>query len=750
MSQKKRPVQAKSTAGSSEFLYMANNVRKNLLRMYRRKKWKISPVYYIVGAVLYYELLLRLYGGSFFSHIIYPILFGLAGGLLVAAAGTVLPKKWSRRMNLAVLFILSLVFTVACLVQANYKVYMSPGSIFSGTGNVTGQYKTELFFAIVKGIPTIVLFFLPALFYLLTGRRRVPARRYPPIFGCVLALAGILVFGVGCLAGSHGGTAMAYKGGVFDTNTRTFGLLTAIRLDGAGGTSSGGFDLPDEPETPDAPQTAVVSVGDGAGSSQEAAQEAPVTYGQNVMELDLDTLINSGDSDVSEISQYIKSLTPASQNKYTGIFEGKNLILIAAEGFSDYAVDEKMTPTLYRLMHNGIYFSDFYQPTWGGSTSSGEFSLVFGIAPENGAETVHDSAANNNYFTLGNQLQRLGYYSAAFHNGAYDTYARDETHTNLGYATWTAFNNGLEDLTDWDNSDTTMFDKTLDTYIDMQPFSVYYMTISGHCPYIETSRYVEKYYDQVKAYYGDKYLDTTLYYLCYQQELENALTQMVKRLEDAGIADDTVIVMTADHYPYGLQESSAFQTDQDYLLDFYGDDYNESDWKRDHNGAIIWSGSLEHDLKEYACEVSAPSFSLDLLPTVSNMFGLEYDSRLLVGRDVFSDQEAIVFWNSYSWGTEYGFYSYAEKKFYPKAGCEDKVDDAYIDRITRIVANKISYSAKVIAHNYWGTLFGPDTDTDNPAWVEERRANPQSGNTAPTAEETPAGTDDAAADTTSP
>ena len=411
----------------------------------------------------------------------------------------------------------------------------------------------------------------------------------------------------------------------------------------------------------------------------------------------------SSDETVKSLHTYVNSLTPTNKNEYTGLFEGKNLILICAEAFSDAVISKELTPTLYRLVHNGIYFSDYYQPTWGGSTSSGEYSFLMGLVPMNGVETmVQDTRGKNLYFTLGNQLQRLGYYSMAYHNGEYDFYDRHLTHQNLGYSEFLGTGNGLENITDWYPTDSVFFDKTLDTYIDKQPFSIYYMTVSGHCTYIADKVYVQENLDKVVEVTGGKYKDTTNYYLCYQMELEKALTVLVEKLETAGIADDTVICMTSDHYPYGL-ENGAFGNTDDYVADLYGYDYSNS-WEQDRNTWILWSGCLENEHKDKACEISEPTYSLDIVPTLSNLFGLEYDSRLLVGRDVFSDAEPLVLWNNYSWVTKEGKYDSATSTFEPNEGSTVGAD--YVERIKTIVSNKLSFSSKALQTDYYNILFG--------------------------------------------
>ncbi len=333
--------------------------------------------------------------------------------------------------------------------------------------------------------------------------------------------------------------------------------------------------------------------------------------------------------------------------------------------------------------------------------------MVMGLAPVEGVESMMKTQYCNNYFTLGNQLQREGYYSAAFHGGVYNFYDRDLTHENLGYSTYLGRGNGLEEITE-DYTDTGTFLATLETYANEEPFSIYYMSLSGHCIYSEDSALTTEYLSRVESVLGGTYKDTTMYYFCYQMEFENAMTELLAALEEKGIADDTVICITADHYPYGLEKNDAFYNTEDYVSDLYGST-PEHCWEQDHNSWIIWSGCLENEYQNMGCEISAPTYSLDIVPTLSNLFGLEYDSRLLVGRDVFSDAEPIVLWNTYSWVTDMGKYDASEQTFYPNDGVE--VDETYITRISRIVANKLNFSRQVVDNDYYGILLGDDNVT---------------------------------------
>ena len=646
---------------------------------------------------VYFELMLRICSGtSLFAHLIYPVLFGIATGFFVSFITLIFPKKINRKISIVVLFGTGFVFIVQCLIKRSFQWYMPFAGVFAGADNIAGNYLSEAISAIFSGIPAIILFFMPGVLYVLYGKTYLPVKRFK--FKRAIRFLGyafVFMF-AGVLLASIGSSAAKYKSQYkFDTATEYFGLLTSLRLEtkySVLGNKS-------------AEEFVQVSVKETTAESEAEKTEEKV-FGDNVLDLKLDE-ITSSNADVKSLNAYVESLTPSKQNEYTGLFEGKNLILIAAEAFSDVVIDKELTPTLYRMTHNGFYFSDFYQPTWGGSTSTGEYSFLVGLMPLKADQTMYEARNKNLYFTLGNQLQREGYYSAAFHNGTHDFYNRDETHTNLGYSTWMALGNGLENYTDAYPDDEQLFETTMDIYMDQQPFSIYYMTISGHSVYTENGYTMEN-MEYVESILGSgNYKDTTMNYFCYQMELEHALTRMIEKLEEAGIADDTVICMTSDHYPYGLEDTATFGNSEDYVADLYGYDPS-NDWEQDHNSWIIWSGCLENEHKDMVCEIETPTYSLDIVPTLSNLFGLDYDSRLLIGRDVFSDAEPLVLWNSYSWVTTEGKYDGATGTFYPNEGSD--VDEAYVERINAIAKNKISFSAKAINNNYYKVLFGKDTE----------------------------------------
>ena len=314
------------------------------------------------------------------------------------------------------------------------------------------------------------------------------------------------------------------------------------------------------------------------------------------------------------------------------------------------------------------------------------------------------------FLTMGNQLQKQGYSSAAFHNNDHTYYNRHKTHTELGYDTFFAWGNGMEELIGdgWACSDEEMFQVTLPDYIGKTPFSLYYMTVSGHSPYSQDgNRMSKKNFDKVADL---PYSDFVKGYIAANMEIELAMKYTIEQLEAAGIADDTVIVISTDHYPYGLAPSETWGN-HDFLAEIYGKNWH-NEQIRDHNALIIWSGCLE----DMDIVVDTPVYSLDILPTLSNLFGLEYDSRLMVGRDVFSESEPLVFWPlTYSWKTDKGMYDSSTGVFTPNEGVE--VPEGYVDAVAASVKNKCVYSRAVQQQDYFNVisqLMGFDQETETP------------------------------------
>lgn len=421
-------------------------------------------------------------------------------------------------------------------------------------------------------------------------------------------------------------------------------------------------------------------------------------FGVNKLDIDFAALASTEgiSKSLANLDNYVAMQRPSSKNQFTGYFKGKNLIFISAEAFCAEAVDPVLTPTLYRMATRGIQFTDYYQPALSGTTG-GEYHNIFGMLATESGESVKNTQDKYNYMTMGTQLDRLGYTGKVYHNGNYTFYDRNLTHINLGYSDgFTANGNGLEDIVDKKNmlSDIAMMEATLPIYMDKQPFNLYYMSVSGHSSYNRTANYyANKYWKEVEGY---DYTDLVKGYLSTQIEFDRAMEWTINALEEAGLADDTVIVISADHFPYGLDNEGGGGYEN--LSNLYGYDVHNS-FQRDHSRLIIWSGCLE---QHKPIRIEEPTYSIDILPTLLNLFGVDFDSRLLPGRDVFSDKEALVFSTNYNWISSLG--TYQNGTFKPN-NTDEVIPDGYVENMKNEVKNRITYMRGVVPNDYYRHVF---------------------------------------------
>ena len=674
---------------------------------------RIMSVLYLPVSVVYLELVLRSasHMKTFHSGTAGALLTALCFALASEAVCSLFKGKSRSVVRAVFLEIAVLWFLIAYFLEDTYKVFMELPIVLSTAGDAVGDFGGNIINVFVGGFPRILQFHVPTIIYLLLEKSlfRTDSGRRMKRAGAMLLSAAVCFF-AGYYASVCTPTLSAryFDEYTYDNAIRNYGLLSAL-VQKAGNSSSDGSDFTISEQTPlltaEPASPAVEPVENPSESGEETAEpEEKIEYGKNVMELDLSGVNPKGIDSIEALCSYIENTPPTSKNEYTGLFEGKNLILITAEAFSKEVIDPERTPTLYRLANNGIVFEDFYQPAWGGSTSTGEYSWLTGLVPTNPSAMAY-SIGENMYFTMGNQLQRQGYFSRAYHNGTSTYYDRDKTHPNLGYSEFIASGSGMEAglSSGFPKSDLEMIDFTVPQYIDKQPFSVYYMTLSGHANYMldedinamsaKNSDFTEgmPYSEPVRAYYA-----------C-NQELEYALASLVRQLEEAGIAENTVIALVTDHYPYGLMPSAAWGTKNSYLAELYGFE-PETDRQRDHSAAIIWCADMEDG---EPIVVSGPTYSLDILPTLSNLFGLEFDSRLMVGRDVLSDAQRLVLWPDYSWLTDAGYYDSHTMQFTSSDGSE--VSGEYIEYMKNEVKNRITLSRVIIDNGFYTDLFGEDT-----------------------------------------
>ena len=99
---------------------------------------------------------------------------------------------------------------------------------------------------------------------------------------------------------------------------------------------------------------------------------------------------------------------------------------------------------------------------------------------------------------------------------------------------------------------------------------------------------------------------------------------------------------------------------------------------------------------------------VDILPTVSNLLGLEYDSRMLAGSDILSDSEGLVVFSSRCWKSDRGFYNRFTGEFTPAEGVTmtQKEQEEYVDTMKRLVSYKLDSTALIVENDFYDYVFG--------------------------------------------
>ena len=685
----------------------------------------------VFGSIIFWELLLHM---ILFDSITWRIAYVLLFSVFFAMAVTLLTGLLPRGGNLAVLWIcmgvLYLWYATQLIYYQIFGGFLSVYLIKMGGDAVTSFFK-ETVSCIKENWWLLAIFALPLP---LTGvalrKKWVNVERRHWFCSVQQVLVCVIVHFVCLMCLPLGGTG-TYT--VYDTyynaNTSTdasisnLGVLTTFRLELQGLLKGVDEDSPEQnledvlgslppnledllgpvtqPTVSPKPTEPNGTVDPSAPTVPTEPTVPPVVYDKQIMQIDFDALIaqskSEGNSAVTTLHQYFSSQTPTKTNEYTGLFEGKNLIFLVCESFSPVVISQELTPTLYKLYNEGIKFTNFYG-TYKNTTTNGEYTACLGIFPDMTREKFDGSflASKHNYlpFALGNMFQdQLDVDSYFYHNYKGNYYGRNKTHPNLGYSTCKFMGAGMKFTYGWPSSDLEMMQQSVKDYVNNEQFHAYYMTFSGHYKY----DFEENPMCRINKAATDhlNYSETVRAYIACHLELEKAMAYLMEQLEKAGQLEDTVIVMTSDHYPYGL-------TNKQY--NELTDENKGTAFGIYENAFICWAYGMEDPIV-----VDTPCCTVDILPTLLNLFGFEYDSRLLIGRDVL-DPEALhiaILYNGSFITDKVKFNSSTGKVTYLVD--ESQVPNGYVDIVNQIVQSKFTISKALLDYDYYRIVFNPES-----------------------------------------
>jgi lipoteichoic acid synthase len=664
-----------------------------------KNKKTIYLLFYFIISLYFMEMIFRALTFQRFSwsSIVVSLLFTTAIGIFLYFLCSLVTGKIRFILSIILLFGFSLLFSSQLIY---YDFFRTIYSFYSATNALqVFEFWEDIWMLTVKNAIWIILFILPVVLFLILGNKFISFKRIKGwnkvmIAGAFL-MAQLSSIGVVYMAGKEQNSAydLYYKSSLPHLSTDRLGLLTTMRIQLQRQLTnwSPKIDLVNpylpvnaEPKEKPNDMNDELNQWIEAEKSMRPIEDKRIQY--NTLPIDFDELIaTETDETLLEMHRYFQHVPPTNKNEYTGKFKGYNLIFITAEAFSPYAVHKEVTPTLYKLVHEGYQFTNFYNPVWEVSTSDGEYVATTGLLPKSGVWSFSESSKIYLPFVMGNQLKQLGYKTVAYHNHTYTYYDRHLSHPNMGYD-YKGVGNGLNITQTWPESDLEMMEVTIPEFIDKEPFHAYYMTVSGHMQYsFDGNMMAWRNKDAVSHL---PYSEQAKAYIATQVELDKALEHLLNELEEAGVLDHTLIVLSADHYPYGLEKET---------IDELAGHPVEENFELYKSPLIIYATNIEPTIIEEPCS------SLDIIPTLSNLLGLEYDSRLLMGVDIFSDAEPLVIFLNRSFITDKGRFNGITQQFIPNEGADVKKD--YLDQMKGIVTSKFYYSAKILETDYYSKVL---------------------------------------------
>lgn len=708
-----------------------------------KKDFFKSIFFYNIWFIFLFAYLEIIFHVSFFNNlnVLLPLLFSLP----IAILFSVITHLFSRKINRIVGFILTLFvcifFDAEIIYHAVFQTFFAPISLLPMIKNVfifremaISQASTKIILLLIVNLPLILYWFVTWHKNFLqkkTLRKNLYGILVAIVCHCV-AIGSLFLYTTTYYSPYN----LYYENFIIDKAVQSLGVTTSIRLDGANvlgekipilkrrtiipsivncistlqESNNPNEELATEPSHSDLPSlessehNSDSNISDTQATNPEestSAEEEPIVYSSETHHImyDFEALAKEATNPVIKyLHTYMSTQVPDEKNSYTGMFEGYNVIWILGESLWTYAIRPDITPTLYKMATEGFVFENYYTPLWYGSTSGGEFAFLTGLIPmESGGFFLDITGQNSNDMrtTLSMKLSSLGYTTGAYHNFLYDQYNRHLSHPNMGFTTWWAYKTGfipepspgMPGTCRYNQSDLKLVQDSVDLFIEDSPFFTYYIGYSGHAPWSSSNPICMQNLDAVEDL---DYSNTVKYYLSANVEFEKALVYLIEKLEEKGILENTLFIITPDHFPYA---------DKEMCDELAGHTLDEKmEWAE--NSLIIWSASMKEPITvEKRCS------SIDVLPTVCNLMGVEYDSRLLMGRDILGNSTELVMFPGHHWINDKC--KYFQYEYYYSATPllkGDKLSDDYIAQICNTVRQKFEISTEIVKLDYYSYL----------------------------------------------
>ena len=381
-------------------------------------------------------------------------------------------------------------------------------------------------------------------------------------------------------------------------------------------------------------------------------------------------------------NEYSQKLTD--KNKYTGMFKDKNLIILQLEGMDSWMLTKDNTPNLYSLKSESIDMSTnhFSLYTGGGSTFNSEFAVNTGYTtPTTFIENVYNLHSNTYDTTLPKLFKNHGYDVNAYHMNNGDFYSRSANYHSWGYDNYYS----LKEIAKYSDKFEYELDRNLILNKDFNEkifnhksrFVDYIISYTPHTPFSTHDRVGKL---LAKLNFGDKVpdMDEEDVAKMMASETDKMVGLLVDELKKRDLYDDTVILAFADHYLYTINNKAVLEK------------YKISRDNRINNTPLfIWSSDIDHKI------IKKVNMQMDILPTVLNLFGIEYNPAHLIGSDILDGKDGLAYFSDYSW--------YDGKTYVSNGKVTDgkDVSKSYLTKTSQKVKNLINKNDLTLKYNYW-------------------------------------------------
>lgn len=416
------------------------------------------------------------------------------------------------------------------------------------------------------------------------------------------------------------------------------------------------------------------------------------------------------DKAIIDFNEFFKDKNQKKPNKYTNYYAGQTLITIHAESIQSFVINKKIngkeiTPNLNRLVKEGLYFDNFYTQTSIGTSSDTEFTIATGLMPAQ-VGVAFVSYFDEHYFPLAEKMGNKGYRSIVLHGNGRQFWNRQMMYPSLKIDKFYAKDNfeiddtiglGLADHSFFKQS-AEILKKEADKYGKIYANAI---MLTNHTPFYDVSEYTNL--DVSKKINGKHYpyLENTLLgrYLKSVHYADWSIGIFLDELEKKGLLENTTIMVYGDHDAHlPLSEYNRainYDPETDGVLNKDDKNYqeiNEFQYELNRKVPLIFYNKN----KQIDRTVSYPMGTIDILPTLGNLFG--FDTRFALGHDIFSikNKNYVMFTNG-NWLTKDVYYNRAHDEIYNYSG--KSFDVSLVQKINEKTDKLLEISDKIMIYD---------------------------------------------------